>query len=246
MDTVKKFIPTLFISLAIIISGGLLGRAYVSKGKADPIISVAGMGEESFDSDLIVWKASFSRQRMELKEAYSDLNMDLKTLKIYFKKKGVDEKDIIIEAASISKDYSYTYDDGGNLSTSVFNGYVITQKVKIRSKNVDLIEKVSREVSELIDAGIELNSESPEYYYTKLAELKLKMIESATKDAHLRAKKIAENGDGSLGNLRNADLGVFQITAENSSEDYEWGGSYNTSSRRKTANIIIRLKYEID
>jgi len=45
--------------------------------------------------------------------------------------------------------------------------------------------------------------------------------------------------------MKSADMGVFQITAENSSEDFEWGGSFNTSSR-KTANITMRLKYEID
>ena len=79
-----------------------------------------------------------------------------------------------------------------------------------------------------------------------MAELKLKMIEQATKDAHDRAEKIAENGGGFLGDLKSADMGVFQITAENSSEDYSWGGSFNTTSKRKTANITMRLKYEID
>ena len=120
------------------------------------------------------------------------------------------------------------------------------QSLKVSSKKVNIVEQTSRQVSELIDAGIELNSDAPEYYYTKLAQLKLKMIEAATKDAFERAGKIAENGGGSLGKLKNADMGVFQITAENSSEDYEWGGSYNTSSRRKTASITIRLKYAID
>lgn len=72
------------------------------------------------------------------------------------------------------------------------------------------------------------------------------MIEEATRDAHERAEKIAVNAEGALGNLKNAEMGVFQITAENSSEEYEWGGSFNTNSRRKTANITIRLKYEID
>ena len=61
-----------------------------------------------------------------------------------------------------------------------------------------------------------------------------------------RAAKIAENGAGTLGKLMFADMGVFQITAENSSEEYEWGGSFNTSSRRKTASVTIRLKYKID
>jgi hypothetical protein len=88
----------------------------------------------------------------------------------------------------------------------------LDQQLKIESRNVNLVEDLSRSASELIDMGMELISFSPEYYYTKLAELKIKMIESATKDAKLRAEKIAENAGGSLGALKNADLGVFQIT----------------------------------
>ena len=101
-------------------------------------------------------------------------------------------------------------------------------------------------MTDLIDLGVEFNSFPPEFYYTKLAQLKLRMIEAATKDAQERAAKIAENAGGELGHLKNADMGVFQITGENSSEEYSWGGSFNTSSKKKTANITIRLKYEID
>jgi hypothetical protein len=120
----------------------------------------------------------------------------------------------------------------------------LDQQLKIESRNVNLVEDLSRSASELIDMGMELISFSPEYYYTKLAELKIKMIESATKDAKLRAEKIAENAGGSLGALKNADLGVFQITGQNSSEDYSWGGSFNTTSKKKTASVTIRLKYD--
>ena len=101
-------------------------------------------------------------------------------------------------------------------------------------------------VTDLIDAGVELNSYTPEYYYTKLAELKIKMIEAATKDANNRAEKIAINAGSKLGGLKNAEMGVFQISAENSSEDYSWGGNFNTTSKKKTANITVRLRYEID
>ena len=151
-----------------------------------------------------------------------------------------------LEAAGIEKLWSNIYDDEGNIKETTFEGYSLEQNLKISSKKVDLVENTSRQVSELIDAGIELKSAAPQYYYTKLATLKLKMIEAATKDAHERAEKIAENGGGSLGKLMFADMGIFQITAENSSEEYEWGGSFNTSSRRKTASVTIRLKYAID
>ncbi|MEN9302708.1 MAG: hypothetical protein RL264_1137 [Bacteroidota bacterium] len=246
MNFLKENFATILISIAVIITGMILGKSFMSKGKPDDLISVTGLGEESFDSDLIVWRANFSRKAYDLKEAYNELNADIRKVKSYLKSRGIAESDIVFEAADIQKDYSYIYDDNGSVASTVFNGYNLTQSLKVSSKNVDLVEKTSREVSQLIDAGIELNSFAPEYYYTKLKELKLKMIETATKDAHDRAEKIAENGGGSLGKLKSADMGVFQITAENSSEDYEWGGSFNTTSRRKTANITMRLKYAID
>ena len=49
-----------------------------------------------------------------------------------------------------------------------FIGYELTQTVQIESKEVDKIEKVSREITELLNQGVQFYSESPRYYYTKL------------------------------------------------------------------------------
>ena len=71
------------------------------------------------------------------------------------------------------------------------------------------------------------------------------MIAGATKDANIRARKIAENSGGKIGRLKNAEMGVFQIVAQNSSEDFSWSGSFNTANKKKTATITIKLEYEI-
>jgi hypothetical protein len=237
---------TIIIAVAVILAGYLLAEGYKDRGKSDDSIRVTGAGEENFTSDLIVWRGSFSQKADELKPAYAALNRDQQKIKGYLIKKGVKAEEIIFEAVDIQKDYLYDYAADGSVQNTIFNGYNLSQIVKVQSKNVDVVENVSREVTELIDSGVEFNSFAPEYYYTKLAELKIKMIERATTEAKTRAEKIAENAGGSLGELRNADMGVFQITGENSSEDYTWGGNFNTSSKRKTANITIRLKYDID
>lgn len=57
---------------------------------------------------------------------------------------------------------------------------------------------------------------------------------------------VTASAGSDLGELKKADMGVFQIVAQNSSEDFSWGGSFNTSSKRKTANITVRLEYETD
>ncbi len=246
MDFFKNNISSLLIALAILFGLGWLGNAYVKRGQVHQAISVKGMGSEDFTSDLIVWKASFSKRSMDLKDAYANLNSDRTKIKRYLKSKGIKDDEVVFLAIDIRKDFSYEYDTYGSKRSQVFKGYILDQQFKIESRNVNNVENLSRTASELIDMGMELVSYAPEYYYTKLAELKIKMIESATKDAKKRAMTIADNGGGSLGTLKNADLGVFQITGQNSSEDYSWGGSFNTSSKKKTASVTIRLKYEID
>jgi hypothetical protein len=97
MNFLKANIATILISISVIITGYILGNSYLSKGKEDPVISVTGLGETSFDSDLIVWRANFSKKNFELKQAYADLNADVRKVKSYLKSKGIPESDIVFE-----------------------------------------------------------------------------------------------------------------------------------------------------
>jgi len=69
------------------------------------------------------------------------------------------------------------------------------------------------------------------------------MLAEASRDAQTRAMQMAGNAGGKLGELRNASMGIFQITGQNSSEDYSWGGTFNTTSKNKTASVTVRLEY---
>lgn len=242
----KNHLNTIIVAVAVIIAAMFIGGAYAKRGIASDSISVTGLGEEDFTSDLIVWKASFSAKGGDLKQASNDLKSKKEKIKRYLLNKGVADKEIVFNSVNIQKLYSNTYDTYGNVQSSYFSGYSLSQTVRVESKEVDKVETISREITELINQDIELESYAPDYYYTKLAELKIKMIENATKDAKLRAEKIATNSGTALGRLKKADMGVIQITAKNSAEDYSWGGSFNTSSKLKTATITIHLEYEVD
>lgn len=242
----KNHITAIIIALGLIVSTVVLTQAFKNRNQADETISVTGLGSKDFVADLIVWNSSFSKKSFELKQAYSELENDRNAIKNYLLSKGLKENEVIFSSVNINKEYTYSYDDNSNLRSQQFNGYSLTQNVQIESKEVEKVENVSRQVSELINSGVELYSNAPEYYYTKLAALKLEMIAEATKDAKLRAEKIAENAGSSLGDLKKSDMGVFQIVAQNSSEEYSWGGSFNTASKNKTATITMKLVYKIN
>ena len=238
------FVTTAIIAaIALILGALILGSAYKYKYKSQDRINVVGNAKQDFESDLVVWSGSFSKKEYDLKNASEALNRDKATVLSYLKNKGIKEGEITFDAVQINRDFNYiTRDDGS--SYQEFNGYNLIQNVTIESKDIDRIEKVSREITDLISQGIELSSSQPSYYYSKLEDLKLELIKQASENGRQRAENIASESKASLGSLRTADLGIFQITGQNTNEDYSYGGAFNTTSRAKTANITVKLSYE--
>ena len=245
MSSMKKNISSVIFATAIIIAAYLLANAFVNRNKSEGIISVTGLGKADFTSDLIVWEGSFSKESYDLQKAYNDLEKDKKIIYTYLLDKGVANEELVFNAVASRKQTKPKYSSDGKYIGDEFLGYILTQSLQIESNNVKNIEQLSREITELLNKGIQFYSQAPRYYYTKLADLKIEMISKATNDAHHRAQKISENSTSVLGELLSAKMGIFQITGQNSNEDYSWGGTYNTSSKNKTASITIKLNYNI-
>ncbi len=213
-------------------------------------ISVTGSTRMDFTSNLIVWKGQFIKKDMNLKNAYSQIKKDKKTIQDFLLSKNVEESEIVFKSINIIKDYknkSKYNNDGDKVdSEKIFNGYWLSQEVEITSKNVDLIENVSNDITELIEQDVYITSSPPKYYYTNLGELKIEMIQNAAEDGLLRAQTSVKGGGGKLGELLETSIGVFQILGENSNDSFSWGGTLNTSHKKKTAYVNVKQRYEID
>ena len=242
----KQYTNSIIFGIAIVASSIFLGKAYSDRNKVDGEIKVTGLGKADFSSDLIVWEGRFGSQNIDLKQAYLTLESNKSTIDKYLTKKGINTNQLVYSAVKTNQKNKRIYSSSGDYIGEKFSGYELTQSVQIESKEVDKIEKVAREVTELLNQGVEFYSESPRYYYTKLADLKIEMISKATKDARIRAEKISEFSGGELGELESANMGIFQITGQNSKENYSWGGTFNTSSKEKTASITMKLVYKIN
>lgn len=232
---------SLAISAAVVIAAFIFASAWRTGRPTAQVIAVTGLAQRDFVSDLIVWRASYSRQGATVAEAYALLRSDADQVRKFLVQRGIPDGEIVISAVAISPVYRDV--QNGNRVETVFEGYRLEQNVSVESKRVDTVEQLSREISQLIDAGIILNSQKPQYYYTRLAELKLDLLAKASKDGTERAEKIAENASGRLGGLLRADMGIFQITGQNSDEEYSWGGTFNTTSKRKTASITVKMEF---
>ena len=242
----KKYGNALIFSFAIVIFALFLGRAYLNRNSQEGKIQVTGLGQKTFASDLIIWKGHFSARNKSLKKAYQDLDQNREIVLEYLKSMGVGEAEFSDDPVDIGKDYHQKYTKNGEYIGQVFIGYELVQRFEIEATDIDKIENVALGITKLIDNGIEIHSDPPQYYYTKLTDLKIEMISKATEDARRRAEKIAKFSGVELGKLRFAKMGVFQITGLHSNEDYSWGGVFNTTSRIKKASITMKLIYQVD
>lgn len=239
-------LSSLIIGISVVLAAFLFAGAYKYKFKTSETISVTGIAEKNFPSDLIVWNASFERKTLLLKDAYSLIKKDEDDIRTYLKLKNVNLTEINFSSIKIEKEFSDNFDSKGNKINPTFAGYKLSEAVTVESKQLDKIEKVSREVTQLVENGIEINSNEPDYYYTKLSNLKIDLLANASADAKKRAETIAGNSGSSLSKIKSATMGVFQITGQNSNEAYSEGGTFNTSSINKKATITIRIEYGIN
>ena len=242
----KNNIVAITLAISFIIAGLIIERGYNNKFKTHNTVSVAGSAYHNFTADLTVWSASFQCTSLDLKDAFAKLKGDDQQIKAYLVAHGINENEIVFTSIESTKLFENIYNDAGKTTGKEFIGYRLQQSVKVESKSIDNVEKISREITELLQSGIELSSEEPLYYYTKLADLKINLLAQAAADAYNRAQTIAKNAHSSLGRLRKANMGVFQITGQYSNESFTYSGAFNTSSKNKTANVIVRMEYELE
>ena len=231
-------IATATVAASVILSQGFLKVMKFTREQ----ISVTGSAQRDIRSDLAVWTASFSRREAAAADAYRKLKEDLAKVRKYLVAKGVKESDIII--FQVGTKQIFRKNDKGN-DTSDIEGYLLTQSVQVKSAEVDLVTRVSMESTELIDQGIEFSSGAPEYYYTKLDELKVEMLAKATQNAKLRAENMTRATGNRIGLMRSARMGVFQITPVNSTEVSDWGVN-DTSSLEKKVTAVVNVSFAIE
>lgn len=245
MDSSNQKSFALILAVIIFTAGMVVSTYKVANSlievKGSNSITVTGSAKQQIKSDLIVWQGTFSRQAKTTAEAYSQLNDDKAKVLKYLDSKNVDVKLRTVSAVYTMPLYETNFN---GMTTNNILSYRLSQTIEIRSNAVEEITQLSRDITELIQQGVEFQSNPPQYYYTKIADLKVSMLAEATKDAKLRAEQISANTGSAIGKLKSAKMGVFQITPLYSTEISDYGIN-DTSSLDKEITAVVTCSFEM-
>ncbi len=236
------FLPAVIIGISFILGVIVFTGAWKASQRANQTISVTGSAKKEIVSDLGFLRGTISVQSSTSESAFSELNRQKPVLVAYLESKGFSKDKI--EFFTINNYPVYEMSDQGYQTGRVI-GYVYSQRIEIQSPDVNKIKELSLDITSLIEKGVSFNVEQPEYHYTKMADLKIEIQAAAARDAMIRAQKIAEATDRDLGPMRNARMGVLQITPKfsNAISDY---GINDLSAIEKEIVGVVNASFEIE
>lgn len=226
--------------------GLLLGLVAVSSSLKDirrgnEEVAVTGSARRPIRSDFVVWRLTISMQSPSLATASQDLSRGTARVRQFLTAENIPDSLITtrpVEAVGIPE----LTDDGRETGRILTNR--ASQTFEVRSPDVDGITRSSQRIGSLIAEGVPVQAQAPEYIYTKLAEIRTALLEDATKDARARAEAIVRSTGSQIGAVREARMGVFQITPRFSTEIADYGIN-DVTAIDKDVTAVVRVTFTI-
>jgi len=229
---------TILSIAGIIISGIVLFTARDIK-LAQDVVEVTGSAKESVVADTARWVINLETKTgvFDQQSGFDRLNEATKKITAYLEGQGLTE----YETPAMSSWTDYTYPQN---STPILNGYTVSRQIFVRSNDVEKISNLANSIEPLTGTNYNVTTQSLEFTYSKLNEMRVKLLSEAVKDARDRADAIAKETGRSVGTLRNASGGVVQVLPQDGIEISDYG-SYDTQSLNKDIMVTVRATFEL-
>ena len=200
-------------------------------------VTVKGSSEKIVQADMGYWTLSFSNAGNDLKSLKNKNTADLNNVLLFLKENKILDNEIKIIPLELIDMNSREYKDPNQL-----NRYILTQGVSVITSNVDLLEKISQKLDELIDKNISIKSgygeSRPIYKFTKLNDIKQEMLREATQNAKKSAEQFALDSETKVGTIKYANQGIFTIEPRNKGINYE-----ESFEKEKSVRVVVTIDY---
>jgi hypothetical protein len=192
--------------------GYLLGNSIITFKSFERTVNVKGLAEQEVNADMVLWPIQYLYADNDLTQIYTKLEHDTQTIQAFLLKRGFDASEMSFTAPAVTDKLAQNYGDGERIPFR----YSAVQTLTLYTSNVDAAREAMTAISALGKSGIVFRTDTyenkTEFLFTKLNEIKPKMIEEATQNARKAAIKFAEDSDSKLGKIKYANQGQFSVT----------------------------------
>lgn len=245
-DVAMIVAAAVILAVGFAAAGFLTGRGFYMSRMADRFVTVKGLAERDVSADLAVWNMKITSTGDDLSSVQDRIDRDRDTLMAFLKAQGINEDEISLGRFSVTDLMAQEY-RSERAETSRF---ILRYSVTVGSLDVAKIQKASGQIGELIRKGLVLaDNAGPNYFFTKLNEIKPALIQEATKNARRAAEQFAADSGSRVGSIRRASQGVISIGArDGASQDPEEEMYSNTGQKQieKKVRVVSTINYFLE
>ena len=232
-NPIAIFLSALLIAAGVATGGFFIGDGIAARSSGRRTISVKGLSEREVPASVATWTIVYSATGNDVSQINKKLAESTNAVIAFLKGAGFAETDLAIQPPVV-RDTSM--DERDKDSPPPPERYSATQSVLLRTSKVDAIKPALASASNLMSSGVLLSGKAqPNYIYNQLNDIKPGMIQEATKNARIAADQFSRDSQTTLGKLRNASQGWFQV--ENRDE---------ATPERKTVRVVVDVEYEVN
>lgn len=241
-QTVGYALLGFFIGMGLLGAGYLTAQSLIKVKEANQTLSVKGYAEKKVVSDFAQWIGRVQATSMTEQGALEQIKQSHNRLNAYLVQSGFALESVDFSTYSISA--RYKINENGSTTNEV-DHYHAEFTINLGSEDIDRITKFSKNVQDLIKEGVSFAYTNVNYLYRNIDALKISLLGAATRDAKTRAVELATNAGSTVGALRQARQGVFQVTAETdqSISDY---GVFDTQSINKIVRAVVTMSFGVE
>ncbi len=238
----ERLIEAAIVAVGIAIGGGLIGSGFARAKGADRYVTVKGVTERQVRADLAIWPLNVVAADNDLNLAHSKLEKSIAGVRQFLASQGLDTSKIELTGFSVSDAQAAEYGNEQRRGSR----FILKQSVTLRSSDVDKVLAASQRVGDLANVGVSLSSGGeygpggggPTFIFSGLNALKPPMIAEATAHAREAADQFARDSHSSLGGIRQANQGVFEILPRD-----EAPGITEGSQVSKRVRVVTTVDY---
>ena len=222
------------LSLGIALGGYFIGNG-IYRAMSGRTVTVKGLAERDVIADTAVWNIKINDVGGDLTALQAQIDSDIADIHTFLTDAGFAPSDIQNLRVQVRDKYA-GYSDAELKNQNNDGRYVIETGVMVRSNDVMLVDAVSRRMGELVRCGITITEDysGPIYIFNGLNDIKISMIEQATKNATAAGEQFAKDADARLGKIKSANQGVFSIESRDPTDSW-------SSNERQAINKKVRV-----
>lgn len=225
--------------MAVALAGGLMKVGSGFAARTTDGITVTGSAKVSATADNVVWTLSVQETSPKVAVAVQRVGSSVVSLTNYLTNGGVPNDGIKLGAVSTYSNAEYK---NGNPTGAILS-YNASRDVTVRSKDVQLIAKLSQGIGALLQTGVNVNNYGPQYYISILPTLRPQLLQDAMKDAQVRAVALTKAVGGTIGAVLSVRSGPFQVTTPDSTTTSD-AGAYDTTTIAKTVTATVSVTFK--